>query len=243
MAVSYSGLTVVSGNTITATWGNMARDGVVTPHATSAARAASITAPSQGMVTYRNDLGSSGGLEEYTGSAWLPAGAQQIAATTLGAGAATITFSTITGSYSSLYLFGLGSVAGVGTSVDCTLVINGDNGANYSNSSVDTNQAALNPTGAFNSGQTSAVWGIALPGSSYNANRSGAFCVRIPAYSNTTFRKIGITEAYMTDGGTNFNQKHRYWWWNGAAVITTLLLTSGSGNFSTGTHIGLYGMP
>lgn len=236
--------TAVTGATITATnWNDYVRDQTVNRYATAAARTSADTALAQGKVSYRNDLGSGGGVEHYNGTAWVPTGAQLIASTTLGAGAATITFSSITASYSSLYLFGLGSVAGVGTSVDCTLVVNSDTGANYSNSSVDTNQAALNPAGAFNSGQTSAVWGIALPGSSYNANRSGAFCVRIPGYSNTTFRKIGITEVYMTDGGTNFNQKHRYWWWNGTAAITTLLLTSGSGNFSAGTHIGLYGMP
>lgn len=243
MAVSYSGLTVVSGNTITATWGNMARDAVITPHATAAARTSAITAPSAGMVTYRTDLGSSGGLELYTGSAWLPAGMQQIAASTLGVAAATVTFSTITGSYSSLMVMGLGSLSGAGGSVDCTVTINSDTGANYSNHTQDTNQAALNPVGAFNSGQANLSWAFALPGTTYSASRSGGWWLKIPAYSNTTFRKTTLSSAWMTDGGTSFNAKNRFGWWNGTAAITTLLFTSGSGNFTAGSHFALYGMP
>lgn len=236
--------TNVAGTTITAAWGNAnVRDQVVTPFATAAARTSAITSPIQGMLSHRADLGSTGNLERYSGSAWVPDAAQLITANTLGSAVSTVTFSSIPSSYNSLMVMILGSLSGTGSSVDCTLIVNSDSGANYSNSSIDTVQSSLNPTGAFNSGQTSAVWGIALPGSSYNSSRSGAVIINIPGYSNTTFRKIGMTDVYMTDGGVNFNQKKRFWWWNSASAITTLLFTSGSGNFSTGSHFALYGMP
>jgi hypothetical protein len=236
--------TVVSGTTITAAWGNAnVRDQVVTPFATAAARTSAITSPVLGMLTHRADLGSFGGYEGYGGAAWLPAGTQLIATSTLGAGAATVTFSSIPATYSSLLVMGLGSLTGAGTGVDCTVTINSDTGANYSNHSQDTTQAALNPTGAFNSGQANLVWAFSLPGTTYNANRSGGWWMKFPGYSNTTFRKIMMSSGWMNDGGTSFNAKTRFGWWNGTAAISTLLFTSGAGNFSTGNHIALYGMP
>lgn len=60
--------TVVAGTTITASWANAnVRDQVVTPFASSAARASAITAPVEGMVTY---LADSDMLYTYDGSAW-----------------------------------------------------------------------------------------------------------------------------------------------------------------------------
>lgn len=59
--------TVTSGTTITATWGNTVRDGLVNVFSTSASRASAITAPGEGMVTY---LTNSNTLEFYDGAAW-----------------------------------------------------------------------------------------------------------------------------------------------------------------------------
>jgi hypothetical protein len=64
--VSYT--TVVAGTTITAAWGNAnVRDQVVTPFASSAARASAITAPVEGMVSHLNDANT---LGVYSGAAW-----------------------------------------------------------------------------------------------------------------------------------------------------------------------------
>lgn len=49
--------TVVSGTTITASWANTnVRDQVVTPHASSSARAAAVTSPVDGMISYLQDV-------------------------------------------------------------------------------------------------------------------------------------------------------------------------------------------
>jgi hypothetical protein len=233
-----------AGDTITAAnWRTYVRDQTVNQFATSAARASAISSPAQGMMSFRNDLGSGGGIEHYNATAWVPTGTQLIASTTLGVAAATVTFSSITGSYSSVMLMGLGSVSGVGGNVDCTVQLNADSGANYSNATMDSTQAALNPAGAFNSGQTSLVWAFAFPGSTYSANRSGGFQILWPGYSNATFRKINLSDVWVTDGGTSFNSHKRYGWWNNTAAITQILMTSGSGNFTAGSHFALYGLP
>jgi hypothetical protein len=235
--------TVVAGTTITASWGNNVRDGLVSGFASASARASAVTAPITGMYTYRADLGTNGGYEGYTGSAWAPYQAQLIAKTTLGVAAGTIDFSSIPSVYGSLLLVGLGSLTGAGLAVDCTLKINADTGNNYSYASEDATQAALNFAGAFGNGQAIMNWALALPGSTYNADRCGGFSMMIPGYSDTSLPKIFLTDNWMADNGTSFNIKKRYGYWKGTAAINDLLFTSGSGNFSVGTHFALYGLP
>lgn len=236
--------TVVAGQTITAANHNThIRDQVVVPFATTSARTSAITSPGQGMLSYRNDLGSGGGFEHYNGTSWVPAGAQLISGQTLSGAAGTITFSSIPAVYSSLLVLGLGTVTGTGTSVDCTLAINGDNGSNYSYASEDASQASLNYTGAFANAATTMNWAIALPGSSYNTDRVGGFAMTIPGYSNTTHKKITLADMWMSDNGSSMNLKKRYGYWKSTSAISGLVFTSGSGNFSAGTHFALYGLP
>jgi hypothetical protein len=65
-------VTCVAGTVITASWANQnVRDQTTSPHATSAARAATITVPVEGMVTYLSDRKV---LEVYTGSGYQPVG-------------------------------------------------------------------------------------------------------------------------------------------------------------------------
>lgn len=55
MPTTYTALTVVSGTTIPATWGNAIRDSVITQAATYSALTTAITSPSEGMVAYLTD--------------------------------------------------------------------------------------------------------------------------------------------------------------------------------------------
>lgn len=68
-APSYSGLTVATDTTITATWGDMVRDSVINVFASAAARDSAITAPTEGMFAYLKD--SPKRLTYYNGSKWL----------------------------------------------------------------------------------------------------------------------------------------------------------------------------
>lgn len=64
---SYAGLTVATGDVITATWGEMVRDSVVLRFASAAARNSAITAPEEGMVAYLLDQDV---ITVYNGTAW-----------------------------------------------------------------------------------------------------------------------------------------------------------------------------
>jgi hypothetical protein len=62
--------TVVAGTVITASWGNMVRDQLVTPFADAAARAAQVLVPVAGMVSWLSDVKR---LEAYDSASWVPA--------------------------------------------------------------------------------------------------------------------------------------------------------------------------
>ena len=59
--------TVVAGTVITASWGNMVRDQLVTPFADAATRNAQVTAPVEGIYAYLSDINE---LTFWDGAAW-----------------------------------------------------------------------------------------------------------------------------------------------------------------------------
>lgn len=63
--------TVVAGTTATASWANAnVRDQVVSPFASSAARASAITAPVSGMVSTLTAADATSGIYHYNGTSW-----------------------------------------------------------------------------------------------------------------------------------------------------------------------------
>lgn len=61
--------TVVAGTAITASWGNMVRDQLVTPFVSTAARTSAISSPVEGTTTY---IGSDTTMWLHDGSLWKP---------------------------------------------------------------------------------------------------------------------------------------------------------------------------
>jgi hypothetical protein len=68
--------TVVAGTVITASWGNMVRDQLVTPFADAATRTAQVTAPVEGMLSYLTDIDQFG---YHNGTSYCPMAGQIIA--------------------------------------------------------------------------------------------------------------------------------------------------------------------
>lgn len=62
----------VPGQTIASAWGSLVADQVVMTFTTAAQRASQLPAPIVGQVTARND--NAGGLEVWSGTAWIPVG-------------------------------------------------------------------------------------------------------------------------------------------------------------------------
>jgi hypothetical protein len=142
-------------------------------------------------------------------------------------------------------LMGMGAVSAAAVkNNDCSLQYNGDTGTNYEMHTQDANQAAQNPTGAFTSANTSLIWALALPGTTYgNAGRCGCWSILIPGYTSTSQQKNSIHESFLADGGTSYDQHHRYGNWKNTSAITQIVLTATSTTFTAGSYFALLGIP
>lgn len=152
---------------------------------------------------------------------------EKIATTTLGSATSTVTFSSISGSYTDLVLIGNGSAS---AGVTLGVRFNSDTGNNYSN------------TNMYGSGTA------AISGRDTNVNQAyytnwyttydGTINMNIQNYSNTTTYKTAIVK-----GGNAGN----YTWasallWRSTSAITSVTLLADGTTFSSGSTFTLYGI-
>ena len=143
---------------------------------------------------------------------------------------ATITFSSISGSYTDLVLIVNATVTSSG--YDLGIQLNGDSGSNYS-------QTILYGTGS-------------AAGSARGANQAKAYVtyyggigtvqgnqvIQLMNYSNSTTYKTLITRANRADSGTDAVVNL----WRNTAAITSIALNIGGTNFASGSTFTLYGI-
>jgi hypothetical protein len=201
-----------------------------------------------GQLVYLTDATySSARFNYFDGSAYQAMPGTQLLAppVVLGSPAATVTFSSIPQTFGSLLLTGVASASTAAFNVDCSVQLSGDSGIHYSMVTWDASQAAMNPVGAATNNNTSLTWGIAVPGSSYNANRAGGFSVLWPGYATATLNKPSLHDMFMTDAGTSWTAHKRWGFWaNAGAAINQIVVTcGGGGNFVAGSSFYLYGLP
>jgi hypothetical protein len=156
----------------------------------------------------------------------MPSTYTPIATQTLGSSAATVTFSSISGTYTDLILIIDGTASG-GDAV--FLQYNSDTGTNYSwtnitgdGSTVSSNRAASTSEARIGSISTTRYNSIA----------------HIMNYSNATTYKTCISRAARTEGSTwQFANL-----WRNTAAITSISIKTISSTFSTGSTFTLYGI-
>jgi hypothetical protein len=167
----------------------------------------------------------------------------QLAQQTLAAPAATITFSAIPGTYSSLKLTIIGRSSDAANSDNLVVEFNIDSGANYSsqyNLNQDTTGSVLQTLAGS---PTTAAPGI-LPAANGPANVSGIVDMEIIGYANTTFFKAANLRSVMRGNLTaECLLELTGFMWNNTAAIATITLSLGSAsNFVTGSQFTLYGL-
>ena len=151
---------------------------------------------------------------------------EPIATTTLGSAQSTVTFSSISGSYTDLIL-----VYNAISSTDDQnyLQFNGDTGSNYSRT--------------FMSGTGSS----AVSGRDTSINKMyGPFSVSVPTiniaqiqnYSNSTTFKTAL----IRSGAANNSTIATAGLWRSTSAITSILVGTNSGTFNSGTVFTLYGI-
>jgi hypothetical protein len=151
----------------------------------------------------------------------------QIASTTLGSAASSVTFSSIAGTYTDLVLV----FNGTGTAgTTAALQFNSDTGSNYSNTYV------LGDGTSASSGRASSLTSTYL---FYPATTIGTATINIMNYSNATTFKTALCR-WSTTG--NYALASVGLWRGTIAAINSVTVLTVSSTFAAGSTFNLYGI-
>ena len=175
-------------------------------------------------------------LKSYAGG-----GETVISTTTTASSAASVTISSIPGTYRHLKLrvFGRSNLAGADNDT-ILLQFNGDTASNYT----WNRDGAADAGSAFTSGSTSAtaITAAYIPAATSTAGFAGIMEMLIPFYTNTTFKKTGWG-GNTGKGGGGVYQMNIGWSWASTSAITSILVDlPGSNTFVDGTIVELIGI-
>lgn len=180
----------------------------------------------------------------WTGSAWVQINGSgavvQISQQKLSATQATVSFTSIPGSYTDLIV----AYTARGTNADnagsFAVQCNGDTGANYDWGQMINNNGTQ--TDSVSSAQTSAVIGMRT-GANAAAAQAASGEIVVPNYAGTTFYKtlLGTMHADQIAGGSGLQGGLRTASWHNTTAITSLAFTPDTGSFATGTVFTLWG--
>lgn len=162
-----------------------------------------------------------------------------IATTTLGAGAASITFSSISSAYTDLEVVLLLPANGTSNNSDgLRFQLNGDTATNYSATWI-TNST----TSAVSSRESSATKGR-CGNISQTTNDVGTAIVRFFNYANTTTYKtiLGRSGNLNSNGDSNVFAAVSLWRKTPEAINQIVFSSSSGSNFPTGTMVTIYGI-
>jgi hypothetical protein len=157
-----------------------------------------------------------------------------IATQTLGSAAASVTFSTITGTYTDLVFVASNIVASAGFP-NIALRFNGDTGANYSSTILEGTGSVARSARKTNVTLISDGDQVSLGGST-----PSTFIYNIMNYSNTTTYKTVLLRGNQTTGGTYAGISAVVGLWRNTNAITSVTITLG--DFASGATFTLYGI-
>lgn len=159
----------------------------------------------------------------------MPLTYEPIATTTLGSAQATVTFSSISGSYTDLVLVMAFSDGGTGGGQDILMRFNSDSGSNYSRTFL------IGDGSAATSGRTSNATSFA-PGGLYT---NSMYKIQIQNYSNTTTNKTVISDTRVS----STYAASVVGLWRSTSAITSITLTVNAGfSYQSGSTFTLYGI-
>jgi len=158
----------------------------------------------------------------------MPATFEPLATTTLGSATNTVTFSSISGSYTDLVLVadGLGS----GATIYPFIRFNSDTGTNYSRTYVRGDGSSAS------SGRDTTTATLTL--TNWPTTQQNNIIIHINNYSNSTTYKTTLTRSNTPSEGVEANVGL----WRNTAAITSVTLGVTSNNFASGSTFTLYGI-
>jgi hypothetical protein len=156
---------------------------------------------------------------------------EKIATTTLGSAQATVTFTSITGTYTDLVLI-TNSATG-SNDIDMYIQVNSDTGSNYSWTRV---QGSGTVAGSARSSSSSLGYRVGnMSGSNVGQNNT---IIQFQNYSNTTTFKTILSRS----NNASFLVELFVGLWRSSSAITSMDIKTQSGTFSTGSTFTLYGI-
>lgn len=163
----------------------------------------------------------------------MPATYEPIATTTLGSAASSITFSSISGSYTDLRLVLVGTTA---ADIGCRLRFNSDTATNYSVTRL-TGNGTTATSDRFTS-QTSIIAGASV----LSATTPTLRVFDIFSYAGSTNKTLLLSDSSDFNGTGGVSNIVGLWRSTAAITTITLLTSDGTTNFSIGTTATLYGI-
>ena len=153
---------------------------------------------------------------------------EPIATTTLGSAAASVTFSSISGSYTDLVI--IVNATGSGAALNPQIQFNGDTASNYSLTWLYGNGSTA-VSGRY-SNQTSAFFGY------MTTTEPATYILQVQNYSNTTTNKSTL----FRWNATNTELGAGVALYRSTAAITSITLKTSANNFASGSTFTLYGI-
>lgn len=154
-----------------------------------------------------------------------------IATTTLGSAQSSVTFSSISGSYTDLVLVGSVRVSGVAA---INFQVNSDTATNYSFRYLQGNGSAASSNGFTNTGS---VQGFYTTGAPTAASTFGTYIINFNNYSNTSTYKT-----FLSRESGDASTVSTVGLWRSTSAINSIYLYPGGANFAAGTTFTLYGI-
>jgi hypothetical protein len=153
----------------------------------------------------------------------------QIATTTLGSAQSSVTFSSISGSYTDLVLVTNGKMS-AGSAVNNKITFNSDTGTNYSRTYVyGDGSSALSGRDSSQDNLGFIYWSSTNPSTTI---------IQIQNYSNTTTYKTALARTSESGVAAAYVGL-----WRSTSAITSITITRGSTNdFASGSTFSLYGI-
>jgi len=165
----------------------------------------------------------------------MPSTYEPIATQTLGSAAASVTFSSITGTYTDLVIVSNLAVATAGTSMN--IRFNGDSGNNYSYTNLYGDGSAAGSARGTSASKGYIAWYVAP-----NTSIEMANITHIMNYSNSTTFKTTLSRANRASASNFPGTEAVVSLWRNTAAITSIVIAADSGNISTGSTFTLYGI-
>jgi hypothetical protein len=154
---------------------------------------------------------------------------EPIATTTLGSAAASVTFSSISGSYTDLVII---ATLQTSNTVNMNIRFNSDSGSNYSNTSLAGNGTVAASGRDTNATESKIDYYAAA------SNTAKQYIINIPSYANTSVYKNHLTRGSLPSG----EAVAMVGLWRNTNAITSITILPGNGNMNTGSTFTLYGI-